>query len=215
MGTSHRIRLTVGLNREHMPTFIPGSKVLQGKLATSVASFPALPVSPAILLQQVTDVETVHLQTKTNRGLIPLRTTKVDILWNSLEEDCTYCQTVCQQSPEQGLALASASGFHLVTVGDHVKDIIDIKVDLGTGVAHLAANVKMLPPPSGRPSVAVTYLWRHSVDGLKTIIGDDSTPTGHTTITGLPLGVDVSFGVAVKDSTGVSPWSQWIAAFIH
>jgi hypothetical protein len=63
--------------------------------------------------------------------------------------------------------------------------------------------------------VAVTYLWRHSVDGLKTIVSDDPTPTAHTTISGLPLGGDVGFGVAVKDSTGVSPWSQWIVARIQ
>jgi hypothetical protein len=197
-----------------MPSLIPGAKTIQGKLAAALASFTALPVSPAILLSQISDVETVNLQTRTNRGLIPLRTTKVDILWNSLDLDCKYCETVCQQNPEQGLALASSSGFHVVQVGDHVKEVITIKIDLGKGVAHLAANVKMLPPPSGKPSAAVTYLWRHSIDGLKTIVNDDPTPTGHTTISGLPLGVDVDFGVAVKDSTGVSPWSQWITAHI-
>src|ERR1700761_6721004 len=111
MGTSHRIRLMIGLDREHMPSFIPGTKTLAGKLGTSVSSFPALPVSPPILLQQVADVETVHLQTKTTRGLIPLRTAKVDIAWNSLRADCTYCESICQQNPEQGLALASSSGF--------------------------------------------------------------------------------------------------------
>jgi hypothetical protein len=198
-----------------MPSFIPGSKTIQGKLATAAPSFPGLPVSPATVLQQLTDVETIHLQTKTNRGLVPLRTTKVDILWNSLEIDCKFCESVCQQNPEQGLALASSTGFHVVTVGEHIREIIQVKFDMGTGVAHLEANVKMLPPPSGRPSVAVTYLWRHSVDGLKTIVNDDPTPTGHTTISGLPLGVTVNFGVTVKDSKGVSPWSQWIAVYIH
>lgn len=215
MSTSHLIRLTIGLRRKHMSSFIPGAKTIQGKLVTSLASFPGLPVSPATLLQQTTDVETVHLQTKTNRGLIPLRTAKVDLLWNSLELDCKYCETVCQQNPEQGLALASSSGFHVVEVGDFAKHVIGVKVDLGKGVARLAANVKMLPPPSGKPAVAVTYLWRHSIDGLKTIVDDAPTPTGHTTISGLPLGVEVAFGVAVKDSFGVGPWSQWITAFVH
>jgi hypothetical protein len=198
-----------------MPTFIPGAKTIGGKLATALASFPALPVSPPILLQQVADVETVDLQTKTNRGLIPLRTAKVVIVWNSLYEDCAYCQTICQQNPEQGLALASASGFHVIAVGEHVRDVIEVEFDPGTGIAHLLANRQMLPPPSGRPSMTLTFLWRHSVDGLKTIVTDDSTPTGRTTISGLPLGVVVNFGVAVKDSTGVGPWSQWIAAYIY
>jgi hypothetical protein len=198
-----------------MPSFIPGAKTILGKLGAAAAGFPALPVSTAILTQQLSDVETVHLQTKTTRGLVPLRTSKVDIFWNSLEADCTYCEGICQQNPEQGLALASSSGFHVVIVGEHIRDVIEVKVDLGKGIAHLLANTKMLPAPSGRPSVAVTYLWRHSVDGLKTIVSDDPTPTARITIAGLPLGVDVNFGVAVKDSTGVSPWSQWIVAHIQ
>jgi hypothetical protein len=198
-----------------MPSFLPGAKVIQGKLDTNLSSFPALPVSPASLLQQIADVETVHLQTKTNRGLIPLRTTKVDLLWNSLYFDCAYCEGVCQQNAEQGLVLASASGFHVVGVGDRITDIIKVTIELGAGVAHLAASAKMLPAPSGRPSVAVTYLWRHSVDGLQTIVDDDPTPRAHATISGLPLGVDVAFGVAVKDYTGVSPWSQWITAHVR
>jgi hypothetical protein len=198
-----------------MPSFIPGAKTILGKLGASTAGFPALPVSPAILEQQITDVETVHLQTKTSRGLVPLRTSKVDILWNSLQADCTYCESVCQQNPEQGLALASSCGFLVVTAGQRARDVIEVKLDLGKGIAHLRANTKMLPAPSGRPSVAVTYLWRHSVDGLKTIVSDDPTPTAHITIAGLPLGGDVNFGVAVKDSSGVSPWSQWIVAHIQ
>jgi hypothetical protein len=215
MGTPHLIRLSVGLNRKCMPTFIPGAKTIQGKLDAAQASFPALPVSPAALAQQITDLEDVDLQTKTNRGLIPLRTSKVVVVWNSLHQDCTYSETVCQENPEQGLALASASGFHVVRVGLHVREVIEVESDPGTGVAHLLANRQMLPPPSGRPSMTLTFLWRHSVDGLETIVEDASTPTGRTTISGLPLGVVVNFGVAVKDSTGVGPWSQWIAVFIH
>jgi hypothetical protein len=211
----HLIRLAIGLDRRNMPSFIPGAKTLLGKLGTSASSFPALPVSPATLEQQLNDVETVHLQTKTTRGLVPLRTTKVDIFWNALSSDCNYCEGVCQQNPEQGLALASSSGFQVINVGLHARDIITVKIELGKGIAHLLVNTQMLPPPSGRPSAAVTYLWRHSIDGLKTIINDDPTPTGRTTLTGLPLGVDINVGVAVKDSKGVSAWSQWIAFHGH
>jgi hypothetical protein len=215
MATSHLIRLTVGLDRRNMPRFIPGTKLVQSRLGTSSSIFTALPVSPATLLTQIGDVEGVHLQTKTNKGLVPLRTSKVDLLWNSLEADCTYCQGLCQQNPEQGLAWANASGFHVVLVGDHTKEVITVKVDLGKGVAHLGANKALLPAPSGRKSAALTYLWRHTVDGGKSIVNDDSTPTHVTTLTGLPLGVDVGFQVAVKDSKAVGPWSQWITALVH
>ena len=198
-----------------MPSFIPGSKVIQKKLADNIGQFPALPVSPATLATQISDVETVHLETKTNKGLIQARTAKVDALWISFEADCTYVEGLCQQSPEQGLALAAASGFHVMAVGEHKKEIITITLEIGKGIAHLEANTTMLPAPSGKKAVARTYLWRHSIDGGKTIVVDEGTPTARTVISGLPLQVEASFGVAVKDSTGTGPWSQWITAFVH
>ncbi len=100
-------------------------------------------------------------------------------------------------------------------VGERAKEIIEVTLDVGKAIVHLKANASMLPAPSGKKSVARTYLWRHSLDGGKTIVGDEPTPTAHTTISGLPLGVDVSFAVAVKDSTGVGTWSQWITTFVH
>jgi hypothetical protein len=220
MGTARRIRLTVGLDREKMATFIPDAKVLQGKLFSAVASFPALPVSPAVLLTQIGNVETAHLSTKTAKGLVPARTVQVDILWGSFQSDCTYCEGICNAAvtPAQGLALAQASGFHIVAVGDIVKAIIDVTVEVGTGTVHLKANASQLHGLSTKPSVAKTYLWRHiltGAGGTTTIVNDDPTPIASTTITGLPLGQTVGFQVAAKDSAGVGPWSVVVPASIH
>ena len=215
MSTIHLIRLAIGLDRENMTSFIPGAKVIQGKLALNIAQFSGLPVSPSTLLNQITDVENAHLATKTSRGAIPVRRAKVEILWVSLSADCNFCEGICRQNPEQGPTLAAASGFRLISPGSHPKDLIKVTLELGKGIAHLQANVVQLPAPSGKKSIARTYLWRHTLDGGKTIVNDDPTPIGRTIITGLPLGVEVDFGVAVKDSTGVTPWSIWIPAFIH
>src|SRR5271163_1604092 len=108
MATSHRIRLSIGLNQQKMPSFIPSSKVLRGKLASAEASFSALPISPAVLLTQIGNVETAHLATKTTKGLVPARTVQIYILWGSLESNCTYCEGICNAAatPAQGLALA-------------------------------------------------------------------------------------------------------------
>jgi hypothetical protein len=216
MATSHLIRLSVGLDKRKMPSFIPGSKTLQGKLAASLASFPGLPVSAAALLTQAGNVETAHLATKTARGLIPARTVQVDILWGSFLADCTYCEGVCNAAatPAQGIVLAGASGFHLVRVGDVVKQIIEITVQVGTGTVHLKANASQLHGLSNKPSAAKTYLWRHILNGT-TIVNDDPTPIASTTITGLPLGQTVGFQVAAKDSAGVGAWSVVIPASIH
>ena len=216
MATAHRIRLTVGLDREKMPSFIPGSKTLQGKLAASSASFSALPVSAAAVLTQIGNVETAHLATKTARGLILARTVQVDILWGNFQSDCTYCEGICNAAPTpaQGLALAEASGFHVVEVGVIVKAIIEVTVVVGTGTVHLKANASQLHGLSNKPSAAKTYLWRHILGGTTTV-NDDPTSTASTTITGLPLGQTVGFQVAAKDSAGAGPWSVVIPASIH
>ncbi len=216
MATAHRIRLTVGLDKDKMPSFIPGSKVVQGKLAGAAASYPALPISPAVLLTQIGNVETAHLATKTARALIPARTVQVDVLWGSFLADCAYCEGVCNAAatPAQGLALAEASGFHVVQVGAIVKEIIEITVEVGTGTVHLKANASQLHGLSNKPSAAKTYLWRHILGGT-TIVNDDPTPIGSTTISGLPLGQTVGFQVAAKDSAGAGAWSVVVPASIH
>jgi len=220
MATSHLIRLSVGLDKRKMPSFIPGSKVVQGKLASAAASYPALPISPAVLLTQIGNVETAHLATKTARALIPARTVQVDVLWGSFLADCTYCEGVCNAAATkaQGLALAEASGFHVVEVGAIVKAIIEITVEVGTGTVHLKANASQLYGLSNKPSAAKTYLWRHiltGTTGTTTIVNDDPTPIASTTITGLPLGQTVGFQVAAKDSAGAGAWSVVIPASIH
>ena len=216
MATSHLIRLSVGLDKRKMPSFIPGSKVVQGKLASAAASYPALPISPAVLLTQIGNVETAHLATKTARGLIPARTVQVDVLWGSFLADCTYCEGVCNAAATkaQGLALAEASGFHVVEVGAIVKAIIETTVQVGTGTVHLKANASQLHGLSNKPSAAKTYLWRHILSGTTTV-NDDPTPIASTTITGLPLGQTVGFQVAAKDSAGAGAWSVVVPASIH
>jgi hypothetical protein len=215
MATAHRIRLDIHLRKEKAPSFFSGARVIQQKQAASTGLLPALPVSPTALLGQITDAEAVHLQTKTIRGLIGTRTTKINLIWTSLEGNLSYCQGLCDNNPSQALLLADASGYHVTEVGTHVRDLIAVTLEIGHGIVHLRANVAQIPVPSGKPSVSRLWLWRHTLDGGKTIINDDPTSTSRATITGLPLGVDVGFGVAVKDSTGTGPWSIWIPVHIH
>ena len=215
MATTHRIRLDIHLQKKRVPSFFSGARVIQQKQAASTTLLPALPVSPAALLAQITDAEGVHLQTKTTRGLIGTRTTKIGVVWTSLESNLSYCQGLCDNNPSQGLVLADASGYHVTQIGTAFRPLIGITVDVGKGSVRLRANVAQFPAPSGRKSVALTWLWRHTLDGGKTIVNDDPTPTSRTTITGLPLGADVGFSVAVKDSTGTGPWSIWIPAHVH
>ena len=215
MTTAHRIRLDIHLRKNRVPAFFSGCHVIQTKQAASTTLLPALPVSPSTLLGQITAAEAIHLQTKTTKGLIGTRTTAINVVWTSLESNLGYCQGLCDNNPSQALTLADASGYHVTQIGSAARPLIGITLAIGQGIAHLKANVAQFPAPSGKPSVRVTWLWRHSVDGGKTIVNDDPTPTSKTTIAGLPLGVEVNVSAAVKDTTGTGPWSMWIPVFVH
>jgi hypothetical protein len=215
MAMAHRIKLDIHLQQNRVPLFFTGARIIQGKQAASTSLLPALPVSPSALLNQITDAEAVHLETKTTRGLIGTRTTKIGLIWTSLGSNLHYCQGLCDNNPSQALVLADASGYHVTQVGSAVRPLIGITLEIGKGTVHLRANVAQIPAPSGKKTVSRTWLWRHTLDGGHTILNDDPSPTSRTTITGLPLGVDVGFGVAVKDSTGTGPWSIWIPIHVH
>ena len=197
----------------------PGLEGRPGEARQRRGQLPRASDFAAISLTQIGNVETAHLATKTAKGLISARTVQVDILWGSFLADCTYCEGVCNAAATtaQGLALAEASGFHVVEVGGIVKAIIEITVEVGTGTVHLKANASQLHGLSVKPSAAKTYLWRHiltGTTGTTTIVNDDPTPIASTTITGLPLGQTVGFQVAAKDSAGAGAWSVVIPASI-
>jgi hypothetical protein len=53
------------------------------------------------------------------------------------------------------------------------------------------------------------------VAGTNTWIVDDTTTVANTVIHGLPLNVEVTFEVAIKDSKGPGAWSQPVTELIH
>ena len=71
-------------------------------------------------------------------------------------------------------------------------------VGQGTGSAYLTA-------PTGAHSVN----WRHSLDQGKTWLSSGQTGVAHTTITGLPRGVEVYFEYQLVHATSVDPWSDY------
>jgi hypothetical protein len=80
-------------------------------------------------------------------------------------------------------------------------------------VLHAAAS--LLTGPGKGKAKQRFYLWRHTLDGAKTYVNDESTAVSHTVIGGLPLNTYVGFEVAVKDSVGVGEFSQTWTIFVH
>jgi hypothetical protein len=210
-----RLRLTVGLDKDDYPKLSAGAKMIQTKMAAASATFPTPIPTMAILSGLIVAYDTAQESTKTTKAAIGTRNTARDALWSALESECSYVQVICDANLGQAANYADLSGFKIVSIGSHVKEILAVDVVLGTGTVHLVANKSKLPVPGGRKYSAKTFLWRYTLNGGQTWILADPTPIAKTTIAGLPLMTPVGFAVAMKDSKGTGDWSQTVTVLVH
>jgi hypothetical protein len=167
----------------------------------------------AALLVLITSFDTALQNTKTAKDAGGALTIARDNLWSALKSLLANVQTAVDQSPEQGDSLAQAAGMKIGKDPGHVKAILAASLTTVPGVVKLVANRTLLVPPSGKKSSHRTFLWRQRIAGVYTNL--DSTPVANTTVTGLPMNTEVGFEVAVKDSKGVSTWTQTVTLLVN
>ncbi len=202
----HRVRPSIGLKRENVPKLISGSKIIQGKFVEHAALLVNPPVTPAVFLAQINDVDVANQAMKTNKGAGPARKVTVDVLWNTLESLCQFVQQLCDATPEQANAHIAASGFKETAVGSHTQVVLTAEPTTEPGQVALKVTSSLLETPKNRPSAARVFLIRHTLDN-KTYVNDEPSSVAHTIISDLPSMTQVGFQVAAKDASGVSTWS--------
>jgi hypothetical protein len=210
-----RLRLTVGLDKEDYSKLSAGAKTIQTKMAAAATTFTAPIPAMTILSGLIVAYDTAQENTKTTKAAIGTRNTARDALWSALESECSYVQVLCDANLGQAANYADLSGFKIVEIGSHEKEILAAQVVLGAGTVHLVANKSKLPVPGGRKYSAKTFLWHYTLNGGQTWIMADPTPIANTTITGLPLMTPIGFAVAMKDSKGTGEWSQTVTVLVH
>ncbi len=201
-------RAVIGMDKDNVPEVLEGSENSQGKFAANAALFGGAPVSATVWASQNTDLSTKHQATKTNKGAIGTRDAALDTVWVTLETNCAFVNTLVHQQPAQGVSIIEQSGFQIHKVGYHAKQLVELFATTNPGEVRVEANASMLLPPSGKKHTRKTWLFRHSLDGGKTWITDDSEPVARTLLKGLPAQVEIQVQVAVKDSKGQSAWTQ-------
>jgi hypothetical protein len=206
MSTIHRVRPSIGLKKDSVPKLVSGAKVIQGKFVENSSILANPPVTPAVFLTQITDVDVANQAVKTSKGAGPARKVKVDLLWATLGTLCQFVQQLCDQSPEKASSFIAASGFKETAVGARVKVVLDAQATTEPGQVALKVTSSLLQTPKNRPSAARTFLFRHTLDG-KTFVTDEPSSVAHTVVGGLPSVTQVGFQVAAKDASGVSAWS--------
>jgi hypothetical protein len=206
MSTLHRVRPAIGLQKTNIGRLLTGSKVIQSKFVENASMLVNPPVTPAVFLTQITDVDAANQVMKTTKGAGPARLVKVGLLWSTLGTLCQFVQELCDASPEKASAYIAASGFKESTVGTRVKQVLTATATTEPGQVSLKVTSSLLKTPKNKPTAARTFLFRHTLDG-KTFVNDDPSSVAHTIVSGLPSLTQVGFQVAAKDSSGVSEWS--------
>jgi hypothetical protein len=167
---------------------------------------PGLPV----LLQQIQDATAAHQDVGKLKGAVAARTAKFVLLRTSIESEVIYVQGLIDASPELGPSLVSAANMKILAHRSYQKPIIKAKSILPSGSVLLECNATLLD----KTHRAKSYCWQHTLDG-KTFLPLPTTPTGTTTVHGLPPLTTVGFQVAVLvRGQPLGPWSQTVSILI-
>jgi hypothetical protein len=87
-------------------------------------------------------------------------------------------------------------------------------LDPGTGAVRAKAHAAVLKQGRGKGK-ATTFNWRVTPDGGKTWVGAPSTPTAHTSFTGLTPLTTYGVEVCITDTGGTTAWSQTVTILVH
>ncbi len=187
---------------------------MSGNPTTFAVCTPTMP----ILRGLIDDFVTANNLTKSNKGAVPARETKRDNLWAGLGSERGCVQILCDANPEQADSIATSAGMQLKQHSSPDQKILTGVLTTTKGSVALKASLKlliaMLPSVKGQGGKR-TILWRYTLDGGKTFVNADSTPFITTVISGLPLGTDVGFEVALKDRRGTTNWSQTFTLHVY
>jgi hypothetical protein len=217
MSTVHRPRVILALDQNDIPELIIGSTNIQTKMTLNSATFTSPNPSMPVLGIQIAGLNSAQLLVTNTRakGSTAARKVARNLLWSSLESECSTVQLLCDQNPENAENYAALAGMKIAAVRAYAKPILQAALTTVPGFVSVVANASQLFTPGKKKSTKKTYLWRASPDGGKTFITGDPTPVAHGLFPNLALGTVFGFQVAVKDSTGTSEWSQAVSILVH
>lgn len=209
-----RTRVVLSLETSKVPALLPQAKAIYNSFEANKAQLPAPPVPLATLLAQIQDLDTAEQATGTRtKGTVPVRNAKRAVLVTSLENLRMYVQTLCDASPEQAAAIASAASMAVAKVPLHDKPVLQAKQGAQSGTVALIANATLLIGRGVRKKA--TFNWEMSADGGKTWLPLPSTPIASTTVAGLTPATTYAFRVCVTVSKTVGEWSQPVMLLVR
>ena len=211
MSAPRRIEVVLKARKANAPLFLAVAQALLAGVPAHPGLFPLLPVSVALLAQQVQSLDGLQQQVRRRiPGAAAARNLARDELFVRVEAIRIYVQGLCDLNPEQSQSLVQAASLRVAQGRVHQKPVLDVK-QAASGAVKLLANATLLGRKRGR---SATFEWQVSVDGGATWRSLPATPFARTSLDGLPVLAVAHFRVClVTDTAG--PWSQAVAFLVH
>jgi hypothetical protein len=213
MGTVHRLRAVLGLQKRNYPHLLGRAKAVHNGLSGNPTMFVDPNPSLAVLLGKIVAFDQAQQAADTRaRGTAATRDLRAREVITSLETARTYVQELVDANPEQGAALIEAASMTVGQVRPYTKPLLSAKQDHPNGAVHVTANVGVL---TGGASGRVFFNWQSSGDGGQTWTPAGSTAYARNDFAGLTPMETHAFRVSVTDANGAGAWSQPVSLLVR
>ena len=195
---THRVLAVLNLPR-HVPDQIKVGQTLQAALASN----PHFPLPDPIITAFIAalgpyDAAETLAQTRA-KGTVAARNAAQVVYLGALHALKARIQQVADASPDQAEAIITSTSLAVKKVPIRQKQSFEVRQGATSGTVHVIAKAA---------AARASYEWQYSVDGGKTWVDAPNTLQARTTITGLPVAVNVEFRVRATTKSGQGDWSQ-------
>ncbi|MFT3776238.1 MAG: hypothetical protein QM820_63650 [Minicystis sp.] len=171
---------------------------------------PPLPVLQA----QIAKVEDADKQARSRvKGAAKVRDLERARLIRMLENECGYVRTLCDASPDEAGVIIQAAGLVSAAPRIYARPVLKVTRGAASGTVDLMVAVGLLV--GARSSKKRVLQWQWTADGGRTFTDAPPTPTGKTTILGLPTLTVVGFRTKVVTTTSPGEWSPIVSIVVH
>ena len=213
MSFMHRVRVVLKVNRNNTASVLTRAHAVNDGMSADPQRY-LTPSPPLVLLgAQIVKLEQAELRVATRvKGTAAARDVERATLMGMLESELAYVQTLCDQSPDQAVAIAEGAGMNVAAPRVYKTPLLKATLGVTPGSVVLDANATAL---AGKRSKRSCYNWQWSADGGQTFHNAPSTPGGKTTIEGLPTLTMVGFRVSVSVIEGAGEWTPMVSILVH
>jgi hypothetical protein len=202
---ANTIMVVLGLpSSRSVPAVIVRSTTIGNAIAASPTTFTAPNPPLAKLTTAINAATAAEAAFKAHTGTRADRDAAVTALIALMQQVHAYVQGLATADPANAATIAQDAAMTLRKKGSHTKSDLAVHQKV-SGVVQVVAK-------AGTGSRA--HEWQYSTDGGKTWIDAPATTKASTTITGLQVGVAVSYRHRAITKAGPGDWSQPVVALV-